>query len=53
LFGETIFSLVWVDEVEDVLSILRTWNKQGGTFSAEIDPIGPRLVESERDDKDP
>jgi pantoate kinase len=53
LFGETIFSLVWVDEVEDVLSILRTWNKQGGTFSTEIDPIGPRLVESERDDQDP
>jgi pantoate kinase len=50
LFGETIFSLVWVDEAKDVLRVLKTWNKHGGTFSAEIDTIGARLVECERDD---
>jgi len=50
LFGETVFSLVWVDEAKDVLRVLKTWNKQGGTFSAEIDAIGARLVECERDD---
>jgi len=50
LFGETIFSLVWVDEVKDVLRVLKTWNKRGGTFSAEIDAIGARLVECERDE---
>jgi len=48
LFGETIFSLVWADEAEDVLKVLKKWNMQGGTFSAEIDAIGARLVEGER-----
>jgi pantoate kinase len=50
MFGETIFSLVWVDETEDVMSVLKKWNKKGGTFSAEIDAMGARLVECVRDD---
>jgi pantoate kinase len=53
LFGETIFSLVWVNEVEDAVSVLKAWNKQGETLSAEVDSIGARLVECRRDDEDP
>lgn len=49
LFGETIFSLVWIEEVETVADVLRQWNQKGETHSAEIDVIGARLVECERD----
>ena len=50
MFGETIFSLVWVDEIEDIMRVLKKWNSKGGTFSAEIDSMGARLVECARDD---
>jgi pantoate kinase len=50
MFGETIFSLVWVDQTEDIMRVLKKWNNKGGTFSAEIDSMGARLVECARDD---
>jgi pantoate kinase len=50
LFGETIFSLVWKDETKDILRVLKIWNNRGETFSAEIDSMGARLMECERDD---
>jgi pantoate kinase len=50
LFGETIFALVWSGEAEDATKILREWNGRGETFSAQVDPIGARLMECEGDD---
>jgi pantoate kinase len=50
LFGETLFTLVWADEVEDTLRIFREWNRLGGTFTAEIDTMGARILECERDE---
>jgi pantoate kinase len=44
LFGETIFSLVWFDEIEGIIKVLRDWNKRGETFSTEIDITGARLT---------
>jgi pantoate kinase len=50
LFGETIFTFVWTSEVEDATRILKEWNGRGETFSAQVDLIGARLMECERDD---
>jgi pantoate kinase len=50
LFGETLFTLVWADEVEDTLRIFREWNRLGETFAAEIDTMGARVLECEHDE---
>jgi pantoate kinase len=50
LFGETIFSIVWKRDTEEAKRILRKWNRQGETFSAEIEAAGARIVGCEKDD---
>jgi pantoate kinase len=50
LFGETLFSIVWADEAEEILRILREWNKQGEAFTAKVDSIGARVLECEQDE---
>ena len=50
LFGETIFSMVWEDETEAVTKVLKNWNKQGETFSTEIEITGARIVGCEKND---
>jgi pantoate kinase len=50
LFGETLFALVWADEAEDTVRTFREWNKFGETFAAEIDPMGARILECERNE---
>jgi pantoate kinase len=50
LFGETLFSIAWADEAEEILRILREWNKQGETFTAKVDSIGARVLECEQDE---
>lgn len=45
LFGETLFTIGWADEVEDILGIFREWNKHGETFAAEVDTTGAKMLE--------
>jgi pantoate kinase len=47
LFGETLFTLAWEDEVKDILNTYEEWNKLGETFAAEVDTRGPRILECE------
>jgi pantoate kinase len=47
LFGNTLFTMGWADEVGEILRIFREWNKQGETFAAEVDTIGARMLECE------
>jgi pantoate kinase len=50
LFGETIFATVWKDETERISKVLKKWNRQGETFSTEIDTTGARIVGCEKND---
>jgi len=50
LFGETLFAIGLADQTEEILRILKEWNKKGETFTANIDSIGARMVECEQDE---
>jgi pantoate kinase len=50
LFGNTLFTMGWADEIEEILRIFREWNKQGETFAAEVDTVGARMLECEKDE---